>query len=504
MPIELDSKQSLRTLSLCAAVFALWLAAPASTALDLKGRTDTGYQLEFGDNAAVNRAFNYETLDLGIAKGLNISMYGGVLSAFGDHVNSSDANGLPEASDNALRNYQDSLNGNPSAWVSYSLYRLQLSYAAPVYGLGLGRSPGQGPSIAPYDGISGWVAPTDWLRIEAFAGVPWLDSNIAKVADIPTKLSNGEFEAGGRVSASILEETLSAGLGYVALHQESYAIGTLGATTSIVPTGLGTASLAWNPTNTFGVGVAASLMNVTPLDYSAWASGELETLRLTYNLAVALQPVDASAVADCFDAFAAVLGASQAYFSASLDVAEDIAGFITAPGSIKAAEMELACDYHQPLGVADAWNIQSLQFRVGPLLALKSGFSISAYYNYLLSLSSDDSLSTLSGEIREKIAGFDFRLGTSFDANHFEANVSSNSILEGYDTQEYYLKARWQASKTLDFSLKASYSSSRFGTSTAPALTDSTLLPTLTTVTTQLNDQARNALRLDIRAGLRY
>jgi hypothetical protein len=504
MQCDSGSNRRRRNLAFYATIAMTILAVPGASALDLKGRTDTGYQLELGDNATVNRAFNYESIDLGIAKGLSLSLYGGLLSAIGDRVNGSDANGLPETSDNALRNLQDALSGPGGSWVSYSLYHAQINYNTPLFGLSFGRSAGQGSSLAPYDGLSCWLVPTDWLRIEAFGGLPWQDANIAKFADLSTKITAGEFELGGEASASFAEGAVSAGLGYVLLSQESYATGTLGSTPAIVQSGLGTASIAWNPSNLFGAGAAASFIDLSPLEYSAWSAGALESLHLAYNLRVSLQPVDAAAVADSFDAFAAVLSASQAYFSSSLGLTEDITSFIPAPGFMKAAQLELGCDYRQPLGAADSWNPQYLQFSAGPLVAIMGGLSISAYYDYLLSLGSDDNISTLSGELREKISSLDIRLGSSFDANHFEADPSSNSILESFDTQEYYLKVKWQATKALDFSLKASYSSFRLATSTTPALTDATLIPAVTTVTTQLNDQARNVLHLDIRAGFRY
>jgi hypothetical protein len=478
------------------------------SAVTIRARTDTGYQLALGDNAMVNRAYNYESIDLGIDKGLSLSMYGGLLTAIGPHTNTSDASGNPEASDNSLRNLQDALNGNPGTWVSYSLYKLQVSYSTEMFGLSFGRTAGMGSAMAPYDGLSCWYTPMDWLRIEAFGGHPWQDANVARFADLPAKLAAGEYEVGGSVSATLLEGSISTGLGYVLLSQSSYAgglgSGAIGSTTTVVQSGLGSASVAWNPTNLFSAGLAASFINITPLDISAWASGTLESAYLTYNLRTALQPVDATAVANSFNAFASVLGASKAFFSASLDLTEDVTGFFTMPGYLKYAQVELGCDYRQPLGTADAWNPQYLQFRVGPLVAFDKGLSVSAYWNYLLGLSSADNINTISGEIREKIASFDFRLGTSFDANKFEANSATNSILESVDTQEYYLKAKWQATKAFDLSLKASYSSSLYGTTTAPALTDSTLYPAITTVSTQLNDQARTSMRLEIRAGYRY
>ena len=483
-------------------------AHPDRSALTIKGRTDTGYQLALGDNAMVNRAYNYESIDLGIDKGLTLSMYGGLLSAIGPHTNTSDADGNPEASDNSLRNLLDALNGNPGTWVSYSLYKLQVNYSTEQFGLSFGRTTGMGSAMAPYDGLSCWYAPMDWLRIEAFGGHPWQDANVARFADLPAKLAAGEYEVGGSVSATLMEGSLSTGIGYVLLSQSSYAgglgSGSVDSTTAVVQSGLGSANVAWNPSNLFGAGLSASFINVTPLDISAWAAGTLESAYLAYNLRTALQPVDATAVANSFNAFASVLGASKAYVSASLDLTEDVTGFFTMPAFLKYAQVELGCDYRQPLGTADAWNPQYLQFRVGPLVAFDKGLSVSAYYNYLLGLSSADNINTISGEIREKIASFDFRLGTSFDANKFEANSATNSVLESVDTQEYYLKAKWQATKAFDLSLKASYSSSLYGTSTTAALTDSTLLPAATTVTTQLNDQARTSMRLEIRAGYRY
>ncbi len=185
-------------------VLALLLVAPGLWALDIDGRTDAGYQLDYGDNTLVNRAYNYESLNVGIAKGWSFSMYGGVLGAFDGHVNTSDADGNPEASDNALRNLLDALNGNPGSWVGYYLYQAQVGYSTPMFGLSFGRSAGQGSSMPSYDGLSGWMAPTDWLRIEAFAGHPWDDANVDNYAYLPSELSAGEYEVGGRSRRPLL------------------------------------------------------------------------------------------------------------------------------------------------------------------------------------------------------------------------------------------------------------------------------------------------------------
>ncbi len=156
-------------------------------------------------------------------------------------------------------------------------------------------------------------------------------------------------------------------------------------------TGLGTLNAAWNPSSGFGVGADASFINLSPLDISASVAGALESAHLSYNVRGTIQPLGAAAVADAFDAFASVLGASQAYFGGSLDLTEDITGFIPAAGLLKAAQLELDCDYRQPLQAADAWNLQYLQLNVGPFVAFKGGLSVSAYYNFLYS---NTSLST--------------------------------------------------------------------------------------------------------------
>jgi hypothetical protein len=273
--------------------------------------------------------------------------------------------------------------------------------------------------------------------------------------------------------------------------------------TKVVQSGLGSLSAAYRQSALFAGGASASILGSSALDASVWAAGNLDSLHVSYGFDGRIQPVDAAAVADRFDAFAALLSASKPYFSVSANLTEDIAAFLPARGLIKAAQLELACDYRQPLGAADLWNQNYALIRFGPLVALDGGFSVSAYGNYLIAFGSESNLSALGAEIRERIAGFDVRLGTAFDADDYETNEAATSIVETFDSQEYYLRAKWQMTKAFDLSLKASYSSSLLGAVTsAPA--DSSLLPTWDIVTTELNSQARTSIHLDLRAGFRY
>lgn len=463
------------------------IAGPGLFALDLSGRTDTGYRLDYGDTTLVNRAWNSHSLELGIMPGLSFSLYGGLNGSFG---------GAPAAG-TVLLSLPDARNGSTASWVDYNLYEARLSYSASVFGLSFGRQANQPGAMASFDGLSAWANPLPWLRLEAFGGLPWSDPSLLRAATgYADALSAGELEGGLNLSATLLEGSLSLSGGYVYLAQTTPSSGAIGAATSLKTNQLVRASASYAPSALLSAGLSCSLVDFAPVDAAFWAGGLVETAHLSYSLNGDLQLVDAASFGSSLSSFAAILGASDAYLSASAALSEDLgAFFLPAEGLLRRLSLDAGFDHRQPLtGSASATDPGFEQFRVGPSLGFAYGLGLSGYYNYLLPASGfGTSINAFGGELSEKVQAFDIRVGTSFSANSWEQDVSGTTYSDSFAAQQYYLRAKWKLSKALDLQLRASYETSQ-QTSIVDAFTGST----------DLNASPRSQIRAEIRAGYRY
>jgi hypothetical protein len=499
----LGSKRRRRSLALAGAL-ALVVAIPGVAALDVKGRTDTGYSLSTGDSALVNRVYNTHTLDLGLAPGMSVSLYGGLSSAFGPG---------PGAG-NILRNLNDAYNGNAATWVDYNLYAASFQYSSSLFGLSVGRRDSLLTELSAYDGLNVWVAPLPWLRVEAFGGIPWQDPSLLRLAtSLSNEISKGALEAGAKVRVSLLGDTLSVSGEWTYLSQLNETTALIGGSTSLDTDQVARFSASYSPAEWLSAGASGSLVNWLPLDASAWAAGYVQGLHLSYGLNANVQALDIGALGEQFSSFSDLLGAAQPFIALSGDLSEEISGFLPANPILKSASIDLGFGHRQPLdtGKASKFNPSWNEFRAGPSLAFAGGFSVSGYYSLLLTDATGqtatpaNTINGFGGELREKLGALDLRLGTSFSANEWDSSYTAYSMVDKFAAQDYYLRAKYQLSKALDLSLKASYETALLAsiTTLTPVNTD-TLTPAYTLDTTDLNSAARNTLHFEIRAGFRY
>ena len=476
------SRQAGAKMALVAALgFAI--AAPGLFALDLSGRTDTGYRLDYGDNAMINRAWNTHSLELGIMPGLKFSMYGGLLGAFGANP----------AAGTDLINLPAAQNGNAATWVDYDLYTASLAYFDTSYGVSVGRLNNQPGAMASFDGVAAWVAPNSWLRVDMFGGLPWSDASLLRAS---SAFSGSNLEGGATLSATLMQGNLGLSGGYVYLAQTTPSLGTIGASSSNVTNQVVRASASYSASSALSAGASATLVNFAPVDAAIWAGGMVDAVRLSYSVNGDVQFVGASSFGSSLSNFAAILGAADSYLSGSIDLSDDIGSFfLPKNGVVTSLSLDAGFDHRQPLsGKATETDPGYEQFRVGPAMGLAFGLGLSGYYNALIPAADfDTAINSFGGEISEKVDAFDFRLGTSFSANNWEEDIAGTTYLDSFAAQQYYLRAKYKVTKALDLQVRGSYETSK-QTSIINAFTG----------TSDLNASPRTVIRAELRAGYRY
>ncbi|MEI6875056.1 MAG: hypothetical protein WCL50_07985 [Spirochaetota bacterium] len=486
------------------ALFAVLVFAIAfpGIALDLSGRTDTGYRLDWGSDSMVNRVFNNHSLELGISEGFGFSMYGGLQAA----MRGTDA-GLP------YTGLLEAENDAKSRWVDYSLFLADLHYSTTFFGLSFGRKVSNELGAAPYDGLSAWVAPLPGFRVEAYGGIPWNDPSLLRIGtSISGALSAGALEAGAKLSAGFLDEALQVSLGYLYSAQTKFNSSQIGAASSTVKNQLLDASGSMYLGDWLSAGAKVSLIDWNPLPVNAgvWADGLVEAAHLNYTANASVQAIDITVFGQSFSSFYTLLGASHPYVSVACNLSEEVSAFLPPSTLLKSATFDVAYEHRQPLLSSDGsrFNTAYDEFRLGPAFAFGPGLSLSGYYSLLLtdkSKSMDNTINSFGGEIREKIGAFDIRLGTAFTANKWQADYATQTISDEFAAQDYYLKGAWKVSKALDLSLRAYWETALLASiSSSTAVNTDALTPAFAILASDPNGAARNSLRVEIRAGYRY
>ena len=473
--------------------------APAG-ALDYTGRVDTRYLLQTGDNAYGNDIYNYHSLELSFLKGFTFSWYGGVIASLNDRVSIFD--GTNEASDKALRNLQDA--SNPGRYINYTIYSAFLKYDTETWGLSVGRLNPADYDLTRFDGVMAWVAPLDWLRLEAFGGLPWHYAFVANPLDVPNFWGAGEIAAGGGADVRLLDDALKFSVKYMYLQEVTRSDGFLSSSaSSLVADSLSRVNVSYSPLDWLSAGAGATALDLSPLSVNAWASGNIEALYLSYSVDVRSQVIDVSAVSDRLTEFSALLTASNPYVDASVSLTENIAGFLPRGGFLSDVELELSYEHRQPLSSSDLsmFNPQYDQFRVGTLLGANGGWTLQVFYSLLLTSNIENTLNVVGGEIGKKWSSFDVRVGSSFNASQYQTDYTQTVLQDSFYAQEYYVKAKWRINRSFDVSVRAAYENILLTsiTSAQPLNTDVS-----STALTVLNGSRRDYFRVDLRAGFRY
>ncbi len=478
-------------------------------AIDVTGRIDTRYQFQAGDNAFDNDIFNYHSLQLSFSRYWTFSWYGGVIASVSDRVNTLSADGT-ESSDNALRTLQDA--GNPGQYINYTIYSAYLKFDSGVFGATVGRCSPADYDLTRFDGLMIWIAPSAELKLEAFAGMPW---HYAYTADPAASFQNWEalcqnwpsceFAAGGGADLHSSDERLQFSLKYLFLRELTRTDGFISASPTSYMSGdsltkllIGIAPAPW-----LNMGVAASVFDASPLSIRGWAAGDIEPIHLSYSADFQTQLIGVSAVSDRLTEFAAILTASDPYVDASVDLTENLAGFFPRGGFLSDAELELTYEHRQPVSAADQsmFNPEYDQFRVTALLGAKGGWTLQAFYSLLLTSGIENTLHVVGGEIGRKWSVLDVRIGSSFNASLYQTDYTQTILEDSFYAQEYYLRVKWQVSRSFDLSLKAAYENVLLTSITSGA----PLNPEVDyAYLSGLNDSGRNYVRVELRAGFRY
>jgi hypothetical protein len=508
--VQARRKPVLRRSSLAVALVLLGLLGvlvPAG-ALDYTGRIDTRYLFRAGDNAFGNNVYNYHSLELSLFTGLTFSWYGGVIASLNPTVNSygvvNTLDGTTELSDNALRNLQDA--GNPGQYVNYTLYSAFVKYNAGIFGATLGRCNPADYDLIRFDGLFAWAQPLDWLRVEAFGGLPWHYAFISNPSDILQSWTSGELAAGGGVDLTFLDEALKFSVKYLYLQEATASSGLIGSTSSTYMSAdsLTKAYVSWSGWDWLNAGAGATAFDLSPLGANAWVSGTIEFLHLSYYADFQSQFIDVSAISDRLTQFAAILTSSNPYLDGSVSLTEELgAFFLPQKGFLTGIELELTYEHRQPVYASDLsmFNPQYDQFRIGTLLGANGGWTMQLFYSLLLTSGVQNTLHVVGGEIGRKWDAFDIRLGSSFNASQYQTDYTQTVLQDSFYAQEYYLRGKWQINRSFDVSLRAAYENILLTsiTSGQPLNTDVTAASLST-----LNDTLRNYFRVDLRAGFRY
>jgi hypothetical protein len=479
----------------------LGVLAPAG-ALDYTGRIDTRYRLQMGDNAIKNDIYNYHFLELTFLKNFTFSWYGGVIASLNERVNILSVD-LTEASNNALQTLPDA--ANAGQYVNYRIYSAYLKYDAGVFGAILGRCNPVDYELTRFDGLMIWAAPFEWLKLEAFGGLPWHYAYAANLADIPQYWGAGEMAAGGGADFLFFDEALKLSLKYIFLREVTRSDGLISASpaTFLSADSLAKGSVSFAPWPWLNAGAAGSVLGVSPLSVRAWVSGAIDPLSLTYAGDFSMQLLDVSAVSDRITEFSSLLTASHPYFDVSAALTENFAGFFPTGGILSDVELELTWEHRQPVTSADQsmFNPQYDQFRVATLLAAKGGWTLQAFYAFLLTSGVQNTLHVVGGEIGKKWSSLDVRLGSSFNASLYQTDYTQTVMQDSFYAQEYYLRVKWQINRSFDVSLKGAYENALLTsiTSGQPVNTDVDYAGMA-----GLNYGLRNYFRFEVRAGFRY
>jgi hypothetical protein len=480
----------------------LGFLVPAA-ALDFTGRIDTRYQLQAGDNAFGNDLYNYHSLQLTFFKGFTFSWCGGVIASLSPTVNTLAADGT-EASDNALRTLQDA--GNAGQYLNYTIYSAYLKYDAGVFGATLGRCAPADYPVNQFDGLMIWAAPLEWLRLEALGGMPWHYAYVASpTVFLPQYWEAGEIAVGGGADLRFFDEALAFSVKYLFLREVTNSSGAISTypATYLSDDSLTKARLSFAPWPWLHAGAAASVLGLSPLSARAWVSGDIEPIHLSYSGDFETQFIDVASISGRITEFAALLSAGSPYWDASAALTENFAGFFPSGGFLSDVELELSYEHRAPVSPADLsmFNPQYDQFRVATLLGARGGWTLQAFYAFLLTSGIQNTLNVVGGEIGKKWSAFDVRIGSSFNASMYETDYTQTILQESFYAQEYYVRVKWKISRSFDVSLKASYENVLLNsiTSGQPLNTDVDYA-----AMAGLNDGSRNYFRVDLRAGFRY
>ena len=251
------------------------------------------------------------------------------------------------------------------------------------------------------------------------------------------------------------------------------------------------------------LGMAASILGVTPLDVQAWVSGNIEPIHLSYSVDFQTQLIDVSALSDRLTEFAAILTASAPYLAASVDLTENLAGFFPRGGFLSDVELELGYEHRQPVSTADQsmFNPQYDQFRVTTLLGAQGGWTLQAFYSLLLTSGIENTLHVVGGEIGRKWSVPRPPARLVVQREPLPDRLHADNPEDSFYAQEYYLRVKWQVNRSFDLSLKAAYENVLLTsiTSGQPLNTDVDYASCA-----GLNDSGRNYFRVELRAGFRY
>lgn len=484
----MQSNRGSRTSRPCGALAAMIvfaLVAQGVAALDFSGRVDSGYRLDYDDPVAINRVFSYQNFDMGLGEGLSLTFNGGLLSAIGSNSSAGiSIRGLDDA-----RNDADADKDNLGTWVDYQLFGMKVAYQSDLVGVQVGRLSDWSGAASAFDGAGATLSPLSFLRIRAFGGMPYSDGSVIRaIRSYPSKIGNGELEAGATFGLSLLDDKLALSAGYLYLAQSTDVDALIGSASNVVKNQTLRGSMSFAPATWLSTSLNATMIDFKPTYASFNANGLVDPLHLRYNLGGTVQLLAAAALGNSFNSFAAILGSANPYFSGSASVSEELGGFIPTGGLLKSVALDASVGRRQPLVASDVAqaNPTITEFRAGPSLAFGFGLSANGYYSYVLSDSGSakpETINAFGGELRYRKTPLDIRAGTAFTANEWTEDYLGSGYHDTFNAQTYYVRAKVNVTKTFDVQARMTYESS---------------------VLASVTGSATSTVRAEVRAGYRF
>jgi hypothetical protein len=469
---------------------------PAS-ALDLRVRVDTRYQLQAGDNALDNDVFQYHFLELPFLKWFTFGWNGGLRKDL-DGYTSGDPAAAAEETDIALRGLPDAVNADQS--LEYRIYSAWLRFEAGWFGALVGRYNPQDYEYTQFDGLLAWAAPFEWLRLEAFGGKPW---HYGYLSDFSYYWDAGEWIVGGGAELALLQETLRLALRYQYLREQTRGDALLGESAEpyLSSDHLSKIRFSWSPASWMEMGAQGSFLQLDPRSLQAWFTADLEPL-MSCSLGYAMQFIDIAELSDRLTLYSALLSASHPYLSLSAGLSKDFSHLLGGKGFFEALELELGYEHRQPLASEDLsmFNPRYDQARAALLVAVRGDWSLLVDYYFVISGDLENDLHAVGGELAKKWDKLQFQLGSSFHASRFQSDYTETVFSDSFFAQEHYLRVKWQVNRMFDLSLKGAYEHVRLSSLTS--LTENADL--VYEPMTELFSEPRDYFRLDARAGFRY
>jgi hypothetical protein len=441
-------------LCLITGVCALFILSNSAAAFEYRGRIDTRYRLQIGDNATDNDIYQYHFFNLLPSAKWSINWYGQIRKDLDGYTDEVTADG-EEKTDVAFRGLPDAVNRDQE-W-EYRIYKAYVEYRADNFGGLIGRNSLYDYEYSQFDGIMLWGKPAHWLKLEGFGGKPWHYYNYINNSQF--YWIDGEITFGAGADFLLYDQRLNIYLRYLYLKELTQRTTLINEpeNTYLSDDHVGKLRIDYFHEYWLRAGFGTSVLNTDVRDIYIKASGIFEKILLSYYFEYYTQFMDIDELGDSITRFSALLTASNPYLRVTVDLSQSFADILKLRGALDDLILEFIYEHRQPLDNADEsqFNPHYDMFNIGTILSFRRDWYLQIFFEYIKTTGTTNDIQTVGGEISKKWEKVKMQLGTSFYASQYETNYTQTIMEDKFYAQEYYLKTKWKATKSLDVSFRA-------------------------------------------------